>query len=276
MFEMNGMDLLFFKITVVLYLAGTVLFLAYVVSQKETLSSFSITATSLGFCSHLLGLLFRTIQLGYLPLTNLTEAMSFFSWALVLTFLVVEYRYRIHILGTFILPLALVSIIPAAALPMAEKSLDPRLNSAWLMIHTPLALLGVVSFAMAFVMGVMYLIQERLLKSKRFNSLYYKLPSLDLLDNLNRKAVYLGFPLLTLGILTGALWGKYAWGSYWTWAPKQTLTLVTWVFYLVVLHGRLTIGWQAKKAAYLSIIGFLGVIFAFIGGTLLKGLHTFV
>jgi len=82
---------------------------------------------------------------------------------------------------------------------------------------------------------------------------------------------------LTLGILTGALWGKYAWGSYWTWAPKQTLTLVTWVFYLVVLHGRLTIGWRAKKAAYLAIIGFLGVIFAFIGGTLLvKGLHTFV
>jgi cytochrome c-type biogenesis protein CcsB len=270
-------DPLFFKITVVLYLAGTILSLAYVASQKETLATFSIVATGFGFCAHLLALIFLTINLGYLPLTNLTEAMSFFSWALVLTFLVVEYRYRIHVLGTFVLPLALVSIIPAAALPMTTKTLDPRLNSAWLLIHTPLALLGVVSFAMAFVMGVMYLIQERLLKSKRFNSLYYKLPSLDLLDDLNRKAVYLGFPLLTLGILTGALWGKYAWGSYWTWGPKQTLTLVTWLFYLVVLHGRLTIGWRAKKAAYLAIIGFLGVIFTFVGGTLLvKGLHTFV
>jgi cytochrome c-type biogenesis protein CcsB len=130
---------------------------------------------------------------------------------------------------------------------------------------------------MAFVMGVMYLIQERLLKSKRFNSLYYKLPSLDLLDDLNRKAVYLGFPLLTLGIITGALWGKYAWGSYWNWDPKQTLTLITWFFYLVVLHGRLTVGWRAKKAAYLAIIGFLGVVFAFIGGTLLvQGPHAFV
>ncbi len=271
------MDALFFKITLVFYLGGTILFLAYVVSRKEALSTFSIAATALGFCTHLLALLTRMIQLGYLPLTNLTEAMSFFSWALVLTFLGVEYRYRIHVLGTFILPLALVSIVPAAALPTTAKSLDPRLQSAWLLIHTPLALLGVVSFAMAFVMGVMYLIQERLLKSKRFNSLYYKLPSLDLLDDLNRKAVYLGFPLLTLGILTGALWGKYAWGSYWNWDPKQTLTLVTWFFYLVVLHGRLTVGWRAKKAAYLAIIGFLGVVFTFVGGALLvKGLHTFV
>jgi cytochrome c-type biogenesis protein CcsB len=270
------MDALFFKITLVFYLAGTILFLAYVVSRKEALSTFSIAATAIGFCAHLLALVTRMIQLGYLPLTNLTEAMSFFSWALVLTFLGVEYRYRIHVLGTFILPLALVSIIPAAALPTTAKSLDPRLQSVWLVIHTPLALLGVVSFAMAFVMGVMYLIQERLLKSKRFNSLYYKLPSLDLLDDLNRKAVYLGFPLLTLGIITGALWGKYVWGSYWTWDPKQTLTLVTWFFYLVVLHGRLTVGWRAKKAAYLAIIGFLGVVFTFVGLNLLAaGRHTF-
>jgi len=271
------MDALFFKVTLVLYLAGTILFLAYVVSRKEALSTFSVIATGVGFCTHLLALLILTIQSGYLPLTNTTEAMSFFSWALVLTFLAVEYRYRIHVLGTFVLPLALVSIIPSAALPMTAKSVDPQLQSVWLMIHTPLALLGVVSFAMAFVAGVMYLIQERLLKSKRFNSLYYKLPSLDLLDDLNRKAVYLGFPLLTLGILTGALWGKYVWGSYWNWEPKQTLTLITWFFYLVVLHGRLTVGWRAKRAAYLAIIGFLGVVFAFVGGTLLaKGPHTFV
>src|SRR3990172_10054054 len=119
-------DALLFKITLVFYLGGTILFLAYLVSRKEALSTFSVWATALGFCVHLLALIFRMIQSGYLPLTNLTEAMSFFSWALVLTFLAVEYRYRIHVLGSFVLPLAFLSIIPVAALPTTTKPLDPK------------------------------------------------------------------------------------------------------------------------------------------------------
>jgi ABC-type transport system involved in cytochrome c biogenesis permease subunit len=126
-------------------------------------------------------------------------------------------------------------------------------------------MLGTVGFAVAFVAGVMYLIQDRLLKSKRFNVLYAKLPALDFLDHLNQQSIILGFPLLTLGIITGAISAEFAKGAYVSWNPEQTWALVTWLFYFVVLLGRLTVGWRAKRAAYLTVIGFAGVILTLIG-----------
>lgn len=136
---------------------------------------------------------------------------------------------------------------------------------------------GGVAFTIAFVAGMMYLIQERLLKSKRFSILYYKLPSLDLLDQLNQWAISAGFPLLTLGILAGAIWASDVWGSYWVWDPQRIFTLITWLFYLGMIHGRLTIGWRARKAAYLAIIGFMGVVFTFfLVNILAKGPHRFI
>jgi ABC-type transport system involved in cytochrome c biogenesis permease subunit len=116
----------------------------------------------------------------------------------------------------------------------------------------------------------MYLIQERLLKSKRFNVLYAKLPPLDFLDKLNQQSILFGFPLLTLGIIFGAISAEFTRGSLLSWNPEQTWALVTWVFYFIVLMGRITVGWRAKRAAYLTIIGFAGVVLTFIG-VVLKG-----
>jgi len=191
------------------------------------------------------------------------EALSFFSWMLILVFLAVEFRHRIHVLGSFIVPLALVSLISAAALPDTVPTLQPMFRTLWL--HVTLSMLGTVGFAVAFVAGVMYLIQDRLLKSKRFNVLYTKLPALDFLDHLNQQSIILGFPLLTLGIITGAISAEFAKGAYVSWNPEQTWALVTWLFYFVVLLGRLTVGWRAKRAAYLTVIGFVGVILTLIG-----------
>ncbi len=271
------MNSLFFKITLLFYLGGTLLFLSFLAGRSEKLSRSSLWVTGIGFIFHSTALILRWTEAGYIPLTNMHEATSFFSWALILLFLIIEYKYRIFILGSFILPLAFIFLISSAMLPNNIKSLDPILRSKWLYIHTILSLLGIVAFAMAFVTGFLYLMQERILKSKKFNTLYFRLPSLDLLDDLNQKSISIGFPLLTLGIITGAFWAEYAWGSYWSWDPKQVFSFITWLFYLTVLHGRLTVGWRAKRAAYLAIIGFMGVIFTFVViSFFIKGLHTFV
>lgn len=272
------MSVLFFKITLFLYFLGTLTFLIYLwVGKKEMLSRFSLAITGIGFVFHTLALLSRMFEAGYVSLTHLFEAMAFFAWALVLVFLLVEYRFRIHILGSFVLPLALISLISAAVLPQKGRAADAIVHTAWVYTHTALALLGAVAFAIAFLVGVMYLIQERLLKSKRFNDLYNKLPSLDILDDLNHKAVILGFGLLTLGIIIGAWGGGYVLGAYLTWDPREIISLAIWFFYLVVLHGRITMGWRAKKAAYLAIIGFVGVIVSFVGVDLVwKGQHAFI
>ncbi len=257
-------NVVFFKITLALYFLATAFFLTFLSSRNSRWARVPLYLTWLGFLFHSLAIAVRTFEAGHLPLINLHEAMSFFSWAVILTFLLMEYRYRAQILGSFILPLAFISLISAATLPTEIRTLDPKLQSVWLEIHTMLALSGMVAFSIAFITGLIYLIQEHFLKSKHLSPLYHNLPSLELLDRLNRRAILVGFPLLTMGMITGALWAHYVWGSFWRWDPKVIVALVTWFFYLIVLHGQVTIGWTARKGALLAIIGFGGVVFTFV------------
>jgi cytochrome c-type biogenesis protein CcsB len=257
-----------FMITLVLYIVATVSFLSYSLRRSEALSQVSLGLTAVGFASHTFVLGARMFAASPSATPNFSEALSFFAWMIILVLLVVELRHRIHVLGSFMVPLALVSLVSAAALPDTEPTLQPVFKTLW--FHVTLSMLGAVGFAVAFVAGVMYLIQERLLKSKQFNVLYSKLPALDFLDHLNQQSIVLGFPLLTLGIVTGAISAQFARGSYVSWNPEQTGALVTWLFYFIVLLGRLTIGWRAKRAAYLTVIGFACVILTLVG-VVLKG-----
>jgi cytochrome c-type biogenesis protein CcsB len=257
------MAAMFFVVTMALYFAATVSFLANLLWPSETLSKASLAMTAIGFASHTIALVARMVGATDVSPPGFHEALSFFSWMLILVFLAVEFRHRLHVLGSFIVPLALVSLVSAAALPETAPTLNPVFRTLW--VHVTLSMLGTVGFAVAFVAGVMYLIQDGLLKSKRFNVLYSKLPALDFLDHLNQQSIVMGFPLLTLGIITGALSAEFSRGSYLNWNPEQAWALVTWVFYFAVLMGRLTMGWRAKRAAYLTIIGFVGVILTLIG-----------
>jgi cytochrome c-type biogenesis protein CcsB len=258
------MSSLFFMLTMILYFVSTVCYLAYLLRRAESLSKISLWMTALGFATHTVALAARMSAGGHTQLPTFHAALSFFSWMLILVFLAVEFRRQIHVLGSFMVPLALMSLVTAAAFPSDEvSSLRPVFKTLW--VHVTLSMLGTVGFAVAFVAGVMYLIQDGLLKSKRFNVLYAKLPALDYLDHLNQQSIVMGFPLLTLGIISGAFSAEIVRGSYVNWNPEQTWAVVTWVFYFVVLVGRLTVGWRAKRAAYLTIIGFAGVILTLIG-----------
>jgi cytochrome c-type biogenesis protein CcsB len=252
-----------FMITMVLYFAATVSFLAYLLRRSEALSKVSLGITAGGFLAHTIALVVRMAGAASPAHPSFYEALSFFSWMIILVFLVVEFRHRIHVLGSFMVPLALISLVSAAALPETVPTLQPVFKTLW--FHVTLSMLGTVGFTVAFVAGVMYLIQERLLKSKRFNVLYSKLPALDFLDHLNQQSIVLGFPLLTLGIVTGAISAEFAQGSYVSWNPEQTGALITWLFYFGVLLGRLTVGWRAKRAAYLTVVGFACVILTLVG-----------
>ncbi|RMG70664.1 MAG: c-type cytochrome biogenesis protein CcsB, partial [Nitrospirae bacterium] len=214
---------------------------------------------------------------GHVPITNMHEASSFFSWCIVLLFFYIEYRYKIGLLGSFILPVVFVLMLSSSMLPREIKPLSPILQSSWLFVHTTFAFVGDAAFAMAAGIGVMYLIQEHFLKSKHLGGLFQRLPNLQILDEINYKLITLGFPLLTLAIITGALWAESTLGSYWRWDPKEVWSLITWFIYVLVLHVRLRVGWKGKKAAILSIVGFAAVLFTFFGVNLiLKGFHAFV
>jgi cytochrome c-type biogenesis protein CcsB len=270
------MNIFFFKFSTLLYLLGALAYSAYIISLKEYLSKAALTVTLIGFASHTLALVARYAVAGYTPVTNLYESLSFFAWMIVGVLLVVNLKFKIKVLGAFLSPIAVILMFFAYALPKEIVPLAPVLRSFWHPFHILFAFLGDAFFALAFCCGVMYLVQERQLKAKKIGAITQRLPSLNVLDDLSYQSLTYGFPLLTLGIITGAIWAEYAWGRYWNWDPKETWSLITWLLYAALLHQRLTVGWRGRKAAIMAIVGFLAVLFTFLGVNLiLPGLHTY-
>lgn len=266
-----------FKITLGLYFLATLTYLTCLYKQRPFLNRTASALLAGGFLTHSLELFSQYLDLGQAPVTNLPQSLSFFSWTLVAIYLLLQLRYQVIVLGSFLTPLALISILIAAALPSSTEPLDPVLRSYWFPIHVTSAFLGNGFFGLAFCSGIMYLLQEHQVKGKRMGFFYHRLPSLRILDEMNYRCLTLGFPLLTLGIISGSVWAEYAWGSYWNWDPKQTWSLITWLVYAALLHGRLTFGWRGRRAAILSILGFSIMLFTFVGVNLiLKGAHNFI
>jgi cytochrome c-type biogenesis protein CcsB len=273
----SGMNILFFKGASFFYFLGTLIYLIYIVSLKEVLSRIAGAVVFIGFSLHTLAFIARYVEAERTPVTSLYESFSFFAWMIMGVLLIVNRRYKVKVMGAFLSPIALVFMIFALALPQEIVPVAPVLKSFWHPFHVFFAFLGNAIFALAFCCGVMYLIQENLLKSKRVGAISKRLPSLKVLDDLNYQALIFGFPLLTLGIITGAIWAEYAWGRYWDWDPKETWSLITWFLYAALLHQRLAIGWRGRKAAIMAIVGFLAVLFTFLGVSyLLPGMHSYL
>ena len=263
------MNALLFYITLGLYSVATVAYLAYLLKPRPILGRAAHWLISSGFLIHAGFTVVRYVEAGHTPITNLHESLSFFSLAIVGVFIAFERKYHVFILGPFVTPLALLLMIGSSLYPSAIPLLPPALMSNWLFVHSSLAFVSYATFAVAFGAAIMYLIQEHFLKRKRLGSLYQKLPSLDVLDEINYRCLTFGFPLLTVAIITGAIWAETAWGTYWSWDPKETWSLITWFIYAALLHGRLTTGWRGRKAAILAIIGFCILLFTFLGVNLL-------
>ncbi len=229
-----------------------------------------------GFILHTLNVVLRLFVSGHMPTASLHEAASFFTWCIVLVFFIIEYRYKMGLLGSFVLPGVFILMLSSSVLPRELRPLPVILRNSWLWLHTVLAFVGEAALAVACGVGMMYLIQERHVKSKRLDGLFHRLPSLKVLDEVNYRLITIGFPLLTLAIITGALWSEAIWGTYWRWDPKEVWSLITWLFYAIVLHARLTAGWHGRRTAILSAAGFIAILFTFFGvNLLLKTFHGF-
>lgn len=271
------MDLIFFKISLVLYLIAALGYLAFLVVRSAHRPLIGFWAALLGFVFHTLSILHRAIFSGFFPLATAFDALSFFSWLIIGLFLGMRYRDPSPIFGSIATPMACVLMLYGSTMSyQIGQPIVPVLRSWWLPVHVILALFGNGIFALTAIAGLMYLVQEKLIKTKRIGRFHRLLPSLESLDAMNRQGLPLGFFLLTLGIISGALWAGSAWGSYWTWDPKETWSLVTWFAYAAMIHQRLALGWRGRRSAALAIFGFALVMFTFVGvSTLLPGHHAF-
>lgn len=259
------MNIVMLKGTAALYLCATVLHLVFLATQKRGAGSWARHATWAAFVVHTAALALRFWEGGHTPVTSLHEAMSFFAWCVVGLFLTLQLRYRLPSFGAFVTPPALVFLLAAVGTRGEIEPLNPALQSVWLPIHVVLIFIGDGAFALAAAAAVMYLIQERQLKRKRLSGWFHRLPNIEVLDELNYRCLTIGFPLLTVGIITGSVWAQQAWGTYWSWDPKETWSLITWLLYAALLHGRLTVGWRGRRAAVWALIGFGSVLFTFLG-----------
>jgi len=260
-------------------------FLAYLVLLVTGRQLFGRAATFLtiaGFIGHTIGIGFRWFEsyklgIGHAPLSNLYESLIFFSWAIVLLYLVVEKRTRNRSIGTFVTPLSFLSLAYASFSSNVQDSIQPlvpALQSNWLTAHVITCFFGYAAFALSFGMSIMYFI--RMSGGTDGSGILYKIiPGLDVLDELSYQMVVIGFLLLTLGIITGSVWAHTAWGSYWTWDPKETWSLITWLVYAAMLHARLMRGWQGKRLAMFSVTGFICVLITYFGVNYLSSLHSY-
>jgi cytochrome c-type biogenesis protein CcsB len=268
------LDLIFYKIALALYLLSSVGYLVFLLVSSGSRALFGFWCAILGFAAHSLSILHRAIFSGFFPLATHFDALSFFAWLIVGIFLIIRFRDPSPIFGSIAAPMATTLLLYGSTLShQITEPLVPVLKSWWLPIHVSFALVGNGIFAVMAMGGLMYLLQERLIKTKRIGRFHRLLPSLETLDTINRHGLPIGFFLLTLGLISGALWAGSAWGFYWSWDPKETWSLITWFAYAAMVHQRVVLGWRGKRAAMLAILGFGLVMFTFLGVSAIMGGH---
>jgi len=255
----------------------------------------SKTLVTLSNLLFMVTLIIRWVSQGYFPLSNLYESLIFLSWGISFIHLIVEYKTQSRLIGAIATPLLFfLSGFSSLTLPTEmQKALPlvPSLQSNWLMMHVSMMMVSYATLILGSLLSILYLAflsfsgqksqvtfeSSSIGTSSGTSSVgYSKLSLLQTVDIWSYRIIGLGFPFLTIGIISGAVWANEAWGSYWSWDPKETWALITWLVFAIYLHSRLLKGWQGKQAAILGSCGFFVIWICYLGVNFLgKGLHSY-
>ena len=246
-----------------------------------------------------LQLLFRWSISGHFPISNLYESLYFLTWGITLGQLLIEREYQSPIIPTIAIPIELLTVAFACfALPEDLKissNLVPALRSSWLVMHVSVVMLSYAALIIGSLLSasVLFINSNKPLQIRSSSSgiggfkMSTNYPVSDFvdpiefshseeLDTLSYRSILIGFVLLTLGLISGAVWANEAWGTWWSWDPKETWAFISWLFYAAYLHMRISKGWQGRKPALLATTGFLVVIVCYLGVNFLGiGLHSY-
>lgn len=268
-----------------IYFAAFVFYLFRMVLGHEFWGKLATWAALAGLIAQSVALIIRwmtsyDLGIGHAPLSNFYESLIFFAWTIVLLYLLMEWRLKNRSIGVFVMPVAFLIMAYASIAPGVNQKIEPlipALQSNWLTSHVLTCFMGYAAFTVAFALGMMFLIKNAVDNRSSESSVFIRrLPSEFQMDDLMHSSAVLGFIFLTLGIVTGSVWAHYAWGSYWSWDPKETWSLITWLIYAVMLHARLVRGWRGKRMAIMTIVGFACVLFTYLGVNLLPSLHSYM
>jgi cytochrome c-type biogenesis protein CcsB len=262
-------NVILFLLALIFYATSAVAYVACWIGGSRRSERFARPSLLVAVVLHGLAILLRWIEAGYAPLSNGFEAFSFYAWGLSVAYLAIPSLRRYAVLGVFVTPLALISILVASVLPKRIEPLVPVLQSHWLPIHVGVSFGAYAMFTLAFIGAVTYLLQLSALRQPGRWLWARQLPSLETLENVQRRTAVVGLILMTGALLSGSLWAEKAWGIVWPWEPQQVASLATWLIYAAYFYVRHNAGWQDRRGAWLLVGGFVSVIITFVGADLL-------
>ena len=259
-------NILFF-IVLAVYLGATILQFISAAFKKQGIKEKAWLISIIGLCLITVYLVMRGIEAKRLPMSNQFEFAVSFAWGVGLINIFLHYKLKQDWESTIALPTIFLILSYAALLPREINETMPALKSAWFGLHIGSAVFSYAAFLLAGCMGLKYIITYK--KDKDNNQLAKN-------DYLSYQLIAFGFLMLTVVILSGCIWAEQAWSVWWSWDPKETWALITWIIYAIYLHQRINKGAQGLKMAWFSIIAVICVLFTFVGvNTLLSGLHTY-
>ena len=252
------------------YFVATVFYIAYLIWNNRGLLITGKIIAVLGLVANTMALIARTMASGHLPIASMYEFGMVMVWLIIVFWLFFEWRQRMPALGAFMLAIAFLLAGSFLSFYQESKPLIPALKSNWLLAHVITAVIAYGALALSFGMALLYFwyskFSDEIDKERTIRSIALWVD----------KTIMFAMPFLTLLIITGAVWAEYAWGSYWRWDPKETWSLITWIIYSMYLHGRIMKNWTVRRTMSLAVVGFLAVLFTFIGvNILLPGLHSY-
>jgi cytochrome c-type biogenesis protein CcsB len=277
------LDELLIAVALCAYTLGALALLGYFFVRTPWLRDVGIPLAILGCVAQFVQLFARWELTHIWPLLNLYGSLSLFTAMSVAIYIGFAFRYRLWFAGGFVL--ALAAIFLAYGVTWYEGTMPPvpSLQSYWAKIHVPIVVSSYAAFLVAFVFSCIYLLKyyaEQSLAGTSGDTLVGRwlsaLPSLAQLDVIIYRAVAIGLPLISVGIITGAMWAKEAWGAYWQWDPKETAALFSWIIYLAYMHLHTRHSWRGLRTSWVSVVGFLSIIFCYLGVNIwISGLHSY-
>ena len=270
---MDGWAVFWLRVALALYSLGLWHAFVTVVAQRRETFLAALTSISVAAVFHAVSLVSEAVALGGPPVQTLYQSASLAGFLITCLFLWIYWRYKYESLAVFVFPIVFVLALTASLGKPLEPWIRESVGGWWSAAHVALFLLGYAALFLTFITAVMYLLQERELKSKRPRAWYYRLPPLGKLDQVAHQTLAIGFVSVTLGLIVASFYAAARWGASWIVDPTIALAFLTWVIYLAMVFSRVAVGWRGRKSAYFAIIGFCSAALSWIVN---GGLHSFV
>lgn len=258
-----------FNISLGTYFLSLIMAVVALVTRRRLFTIAAVGFLSVGVVALAGYMGLRWMHAGRAPFSNMFESLVLLGWTITFVYLLLRFKVSIPALDAAVALLALLTLAYASMQESDIQPLMPALRSNWLTVHVLTCMLAYGGFAVSFIAAIGYLISAR-------TGTKVSIEVQNGFDATVMKTVSFGFLFLSIGIITGAVWANVAWGTYWSWDPKETWSLITWIIYAIFLHCRYLRGWSGKRSAWISLVGFICVLMTYLGvNFLMKGLHSY-